>query len=309
MFDTNTQPKPKGTVRTPEEIAKFLEKTGFVFEMRANDVFLKAGYETDINGTFLDLEGDTVREIDIVASKVVNDITIHFVVECKQSMTDKWIFICNKQLSRYYYSVKHLPRVAAQTFKEKKIFADFHTFDRSIPLGHNYLCYTIEGDKKGKNPTGKTVQIEECAHKLPKALVNCTSNAGAGRHVFFPLALFTGQLFAVFYKGKLVVEEKPFLQYYVWFESESYRRTKQPQKATTAFESIFPQWGEWLKRSQEEKIRQAATNLSSHYQLDFVTEAGLPEYLARIEKQVAAVRLQDWEVPEPPEEKPEQASQ
>jgi hypothetical protein len=95
----------KKSAVTPGQIEHFLEQTGFVFEMRTNEVFLKAGYLTEINEEFLDLEGDTQREIDIIASKVVNDISIHFVVECKQSATDKWIFICNKRIRRSFFSV------------------------------------------------------------------------------------------------------------------------------------------------------------------------------------------------------------
>jgi hypothetical protein len=127
-----------------EEIADFLGRTGFVFEMRANEAFLKAGYATDINDEFLDLEGDTVREIDIIATKLINGVNVHFVVECKQSLTDKWIFICTKRMPRYYRAVKHLPGVATAVIKDKKLFADFHVFKATIPVGNNYLCYTIK---------------------------------------------------------------------------------------------------------------------------------------------------------------------
>src|ERR1700687_2282794 len=116
-------------------IAGFLEQTGFVFEMRANEVFLKAGYTTDINEDFLDLEGDILREIDLIATKVINEVNVHFVVECKQSVTDKWIFICNKKMPRYYRSVKHLPSVKLEILQEKKLFANLHVFNPKMPLG------------------------------------------------------------------------------------------------------------------------------------------------------------------------------
>jgi hypothetical protein len=35
-------------------------------------------------------------------------------------------------------------------------------------------------------------------------------------------------------------------------------------------------------------------------QIDFVTEAGFPEYLALIEKQFAGVNAVDWPLPQPP---------
>jgi hypothetical protein len=251
---------------------------------------LKAGYDSEINEEFFDLEHRTLREIDIIASKVVNEINVHFVVECKQSATDKWIFICNKRMPRFHYAVKHLPNLDVEVIQEKKLFSGFHTFDRGVPLGNNYLCYTIAGDKKAEHH-----QITECVHKLPKALVDLASESEGGKHLFFPVALFSGQIFAVFYKGKLVVEEKPFVQYYVSFETESYRR--QPEKKGISTGVLFPPLTDLEQRLQEKrekKIRSAALGLGSSYQIDFVTEAALPDYLARVEKQVGAVKTLDW---------------
>jgi hypothetical protein len=48
------------------------------------------------------------------------------------------------------------------------------------------------------------------------------------------------------------------------------------------------------KSNREEKIRQAARELSHPYQIDFVTYASLPAYLELIEKEVAAVQTKDW---------------
>jgi hypothetical protein len=299
MSHPNPHQLRKSAMRTPEQIGHFLEQTGFVFEMRMNELFFKAGYQTQINEEFLDLEGNTEREIDIIASKVLNDINIHFVVECKQSATDKWIFICHKYMPRFYRAVKHLPNVDVEAFQEKKLFSGFHTFDsRLMPLAHNCLCYTIEGDKKGNH-----LPIDECVHKLPKALVALASGSEGGRHLFFPLALFTGQIFAVFYKGKLVVEERPFLQYFVSFESEHYRhQPDQPKMRTLTVSGLLMPALEQLESlynsNREKKIRQAKLELSPSYQIDFVTESSLPEYLGLIEKQVAAVQTKDWPVPE-----------
>jgi hypothetical protein len=295
MSDPNPQqPEKKVLARTPEQIARFLEQTGFVFEMRMNEVFLKAGYATDINEQFLDLEDDTLREIDIIASKVVNGINLHFVVECKQSATDKWIFICNKSMPRFYYSVKHLPRVAAEILKEKKLFSGFHSFNRKVPLGYNYLCYTIAGNKKAEHR-----QIDECVYKLPKALVDLASRADGGKHLFFPIALFSGQMFSVLYKGHLVVEEKSFLQYYVSFETEIYRRAPEQNNVplSSLFRPVLAELEKLSKASREERIRYTTRELSPYYQIDFVTEAGLPDFLALIEKHMAALRTSDWPMP------------
>ena len=288
--------EPKKPNVNAATIAEFLEKTGFVFEMRANEVFLKMGYSTEINAEFLDLEKDVSREIDIIATKVINEINIHFVVECKQSLTDKWIFICNKKMPRFYYAVKHLPSVELDTLKERKLFAGFHQFVRKLPLSHNYLAYTIANGKKAEH-----LALDECVHKLPKAVVDLASSAEGGRHLFFPVVLFAGQMFAVSYKGKLVVDEVSLVEHYVAFDKEVYRR--EPEHKGTLMGSLIPAIGaleKMVMEGRQTRIRGASIALGPSYQLDFVTEPALPDYLNMIEKQVSGVQVNDWPLPQSP---------
>jgi hypothetical protein len=280
-------PIKKKTTVTAEEIARFLEQTGFVFEMRMNEVFTKAEYKTQINDEFLDLEQNTGREIDILATKRVNDIDIHFVVECKQSLTDKWVFICNKGMPRVYYAIKHLPRINLAAMRIEQPFSRMHYFDRRVPLAYNYLCYTIAGGKKSEHK-----QIDECVYKLPKALVFKAANAGGGtRHLFFPVALFSGQIFAVAYKGQLIVEEHSFLQYSTPFTSEAYKpgRKKSGSQVDPAVD-----WLHWVEEHRQEKIRTAALALGTQYSIDFVSAAGLLSYLAMVEEAVKSIGLDKW---------------
>lgn len=292
MSDSSAETQKRSPDVSSEQIARFLEQTGFVFEMRANEVLLKAEYVTEINDEFLDLEKDTVREIDITATKVINDINVHLVIECKQSLTDKWIFICTKDMPRYRLALKHLPGVAPETMKEARLFQGFHTFNRKTPLAHNYLS-SFKGEKKAEH-----LQIDECVYKLPKALIDLASRADGGRHLFFPVALFAGQIFAVSYSGKLIVDEVSFLQYYTEFETEIYRR--EPKRTSVPLESLMEivDFEKWSKKDREERIRRVTRELFFPYQIDFVTESGFPEYLAMIERQVAGVRTADWPVPE-----------
>ena len=255
-----------------------------------NELFLKSGYSCEIGSMYHDLEGDSDREIDIVATKTVNDqITLHLIVECKQSMMDKWIFLCNRQGSgRYYYALKHLPNVGLEILKEKKLFSNLHIFDRKIPLAYNYICYSHATEKKAAS-----LQIDECVHKLPKALVDFASRIKDGRHIFLPIALFSGQVFAVTYKGDLVVEEKPFLQYFVSFRTESYRPRPEDALQSLPFLNL-PKSG---ATDEYAHIRRMARSLGSPYQIDFVCESGLPEYLALVEKAVAAIPTLEWPTP------------
>jgi hypothetical protein len=236
------------------------------------------------------------REIDIVASKVVTEITIHLVIECKQSLLDKWIFICNKDSGRYYYAVKHHPTVELKVLQDKKLFSHLHTFSSQIPLAHNYICYSVATAKKTDH-----LQIGECIHKLPKATVDVASRVEAGRHLFFPIGLFSGQLFTVKYSGSLVVEERPFVQFFVRFKGDAYKDRLSYEllgsRTTDAFD-----FDESRKRSDEARIQKTARKLAPPYQIDFVTEAGLVEFLDIIEKEVAAVKTDGWVLPTPPAE-------
>src|SRR5713101_7627917 len=192
--------------------------------MRMNQALLEHGYSCEISPLFLDLEGGREREIDLIASKRIGNINVHFVIECKQSLLDKWVFICTRSNSgRFYFCVKHLPSVAIEVLRDKELFSHFHAFDPRTPVAHNYLCYSVANNKKGE-----TLQIDECVHKLPKALADLASRAKGGRHLFFPVALYSGQIFAVTYTGKLIVEERSLVSYFVSFGSDAYKRVSSP---------------------------------------------------------------------------------
>lgn len=283
----------KKTNVTEAEIADFLKQTGFVFEMRMHEVFVKCGYTCEINSTFRDLEGDTDREIDIAASKLLpNEIFVHFVVECKQSMLDKWIFICTKgDSSRFYYGIKHRPNIPVQVLKDARLFSHFHAFQREIPLGHNYICYSVATNKKTDH-----LQIDECVHKLPKALIDIASRTERGRHLFFPVALFSGQMFAINYDGSLIVEEKTFLQFFKSFRSDAYKYGM-AEMFPTSSPSVLGDWEKSRRTARDNKIKEAASNLASPYQIDFVSEPGLQQYISIVEKEVTSVRTTDWPLP------------
>jgi hypothetical protein len=289
----------KTTTITTEQIAHFLKQTGFIFEMRMNDVLLKRGYACEIGSSFYDLDGDTEREIDLVASKTFsNGITAHFVIECKQSLLDKWIFICIKSSDRYYYAVKHLPHVDLKALQDKKLFSHLHTFDRKIPLAHNYICYSTATNRKTEH-----LQIDECVYKLPKAVAYFASSVKEGRHLFFPVGLFSGQIFTVRYQESPVVEERNFLQFFTAFRSGAYSLDVSEILDTSPFPRSSPLRALVGSKgtSRAVQIKVAARDLVNLYQLDFVTESGLQEYLAVVENEVEAIRIDDWPLPTAPE--------
>jgi hypothetical protein len=288
--------KKKVTV-DESQIGEFLKKTGFVFEMRMNELLTKLGYACEINSTFLDLETDIEREIDIIARKrLQNDVYIDLIIECKQSLMDKWIFLHNQKTKRFYIAVKHLPHVPVETVKQTRLFDDLHIFDWNIPLAHNYICYSHASEKKGDQS-----QIEECLHKLPKALPDFASRAVGGRHMFFPVALFSGQIFSVSYDGSLIVKERPFLQYSLRFNKQKYIRTLDDLPTFgISLGGSLADLGKTHNEKRSKEIRKVADDLGVYYQIDFVSESGLHDYISMVEKQVAAVPIDEWKLPAVP---------
>jgi len=280
----------KKTTVTPEIIADFLQQTGFVFEMRVHQLLRQLGY---VGYYFLDLAGDVEREIDIVARKVVNDIQIHLIIECKQSLLDKWVFIVNKRSRRYYYSVKHLPNVPSEAM-ENGLFDHLHNFDRSIPLADNYICYSVTNGRKTEH-----LQIDECVHKLPKAVVDVAGSVKEGRHLFFPVALFSGQMFVAAYKEGVLVQERAHLEYLSSFRSLGYQHAVTGPLTKRVGLTPFAEYEEGLREKRQARIREITTKLAPYYSIDFVTEAGFAEYVQMVEKEVAAVKVEQWNLPGP----------
>src|SRR5437899_12480390 len=153
---------------------------------------------------------------------------------------------------RYHYSVKHRPTVELKVLQDKKLFSHFHIFSSQTPLAHNYICYSVATGKKTDH-----LQIGECIHKLPKATVDVASRVEAGRHLFFPIGLFSGQLFIVKYSGSLVVEERPFVQFFVRFKSDAYKDNLSLELLGSQTTSVFD-FDKSRQRSYEEKIRKTA---------------------------------------------------
>lgn len=276
------------------DVASFLTKTGFILEMEIAELLKKWNYQPKVNQYFLDLEENKKREIDIVATKEINKILVHLIIECKQNLYDDWIFICSdKTPRRYYYAVKHIPQIS--DLKKSKIFNSLHNFDKRIPLAQNYIVFQ---KKKGTQSSGQ--QIEECLFKLPKALLYIASKAQSEiKNIFFPVGLFGRQLFAAIYGKKLLVKEKKLIQYQIDFESKVYKSKSKINRLTgkpigepiSDFLSIP---GISLEENEINKIVKTAELLGEKFQIDFITQSGLKEYLEMIEKEIKEISTKKW---------------
>ncbi|MDP2934376.1 MAG: hypothetical protein Q8N59_01225 [bacterium] len=282
---------PKSKEKTKSsDVANFLTSTGFIFEMEVAEFLKNNNYQVMVNQKFLDLEKNKKRDIDIIAIKEINKILIHLIIECKQSLYKDWIFICSdKESPRYYYAVKHFPLI--RDLRKSSIFDALHNFDRSIPLAQNYIAFH---KRKGKKTSGK--QIDECLFKLPKALLQVASNASSKvKNVFFPIGLFSGQMFIVNYNKKLLVKEKKLITYSIDFESRFYKPKKENiNQNRLTDESFHYDPDEELEKTEINGITETAKLLGKRYQIDFINRTGLGEYLNLIEKEICKISSKKW---------------
>jgi hypothetical protein len=269
-----------------KSVKEFLTKTGFILEMQIAEMLRDMKYSVTVSTSFYDYESNKKREIDIIATKKINEILLCLIIECKQSLVDDWIFICSNQKPRRYYNyIKHLPD--AGNVKETKVFDHFHQVDRSVPLTQNYIIK----DKNEKKSS--SIQIETCLEKLPKAVVEIAYSANENeRWIFLPVAVFNGQMFIAEYTRRLDVKSVERLQYRSSLESENYKY-HQP-KFGHIYSSILDQ-----DKNEEDKnspVARVSNKLGPRYLIDFVTKKGFSKLISKFEREICCVNLEKWQL-------------
>jgi hypothetical protein len=290
---------------TPENIKKFLETTGFPFEMEAARILEEMGYEVTLNSLFLDIEEMKIREIDILAEKKINNIGINLIIECKQSERDKWIFISPEKLpSRFWDFVKYYPKL--DDYKEReKYFDHMHVFDKKITLANNFITFSSENGKKSDN-----TQIVSATNKVIKATIATISNfkesgsnlfkseeISTAKNLFFPVVFFSGDIFTAVYENELIVSERSHVQYKIDFKSNSYELTESEE---------LNRYGLGNSRSlylsnKIERRKQAIfdqkniyDSQGSNYLIDVVNKQYINKYIKLIENEVKKIPEGPW---------------
>ena len=285
--------EPKSPKSSNDEIANFLIKTGFIFEMRINENLANKGYSTKIGSSFFDLDSNQEREIDIIASKAISSINVHLIIECKQSFMEKWIFICSSaNPPRYYASVKHTPQIDFQERQKADLFESLHMYDRTIPMAQNFVCYSRAVEKQTE-----CLSIRKCIEKLPKATVSFAREFDATeRHLFVPIALFAGQMFIARYRNRLLVEERGVIQYQTQLDSAEYKAAPDESIGASQDFRLFESLDEQLGKARVRAIREAHRNFTKLYQLDFVSEEHFDEYINQLESKISKLDDKQWPV-------------
>lgn len=296
---------------TEKKVESFLRKTGFVFEMEVAEHLKKKGWKVDMGSMFLDLDESKKREIDVVASRVIDKTTVYLVIECKQSLQNDWVFIRNKENpSIYYYSVKHLPQVSLTQLNKRNLFDNHHYFQSHGLMCQNYTA--VDRNEKRVDP----LQINEAIYKLPKALIDvAAATKTKDRTLFLPLVLFSGQVFSAHYSHSLEVKKEDYVQFRMEFESEAYEEEKE-KLSMVSHRSIlgmdaddFPYSFDFdSKKRKIKSLRSMSKVLGSHYTIDIVSFSGVEQFLSKLEKGVVATSWRKWPLkprtPKPPKYRP-----
>lgn len=285
----------KSSVTETSVIKNFLKSTGFVFEMEVADYLKSNDYKIKVNELFFDYEEEKNREIDLIATKKINDIEITLIIECKQSTDKDWIFICSDQRPSIYYEyVKYYPEPYSKgIISETGVFNNTHILSNNFPVAQNAII-------RRKGAKGKQINettIRDCVTKLPKALIDYTykNSSKKERKIFIPLVVFSNQFFSASYDGDLKVKELDFIQHSTVFDSSIYKHKYSPISNPVIASEVF------LGNNDKEDnipVSKLSKALGKHYLIDFSTKMGLGRYIGEIEKGLNTIDLSNWDMKE-----------
>lgn len=262
-----------------DKVKDFLTTTGFILEMEVAEKLKKIGYGVKVNQYFFDHDTAKKREIDIIATKKINDIDLILVIECKQSQSDDWIFICSDSTPpRYYQYQKHLPSISK--IKESGVLDHLLTFNEAIPLAQNFIIKNAAGKKS------ESKQIDSCIEKLPKALIDIADklpDSEKTRTLLIPVGIFNGQMFSAKYQDKLVVKEVPYVQYHTILESSPYTYK-------------YAHLGD--NTISNTPIAKTSRELGKYYLVDLISKRRLGFFLRRIEGEIKKIDVNNWPLKE-----------
>lgn len=271
---------------TAKNVAEFLTKTGFILEMEIAETLIKLGYSIEVNTDFYDYDEGKKREIDIIASKECDGLTLYLIIECKQSLIDDWIFICSdKTPKRYYGYLKNFPLI--DKIKESQILDHLYIFDRDIPLAQNSIIKDI------RNKKSTSLQIATCLEKLPKALVDFaySTSGNKNRKIYLPIAVYSGQIFTAQYNKTLDVKTEDLVLYESELDSENYTY-HWPHFPGAYFGTEKP------KGKENSVIAETSRSLGYSYLISFSTSKGFSSFIKRIESDISQIDMKKWPFPE-----------
>lgn len=267
--------------------------------MSVANILRKLGYAVEVNYMFLDLEEEKPREIDLIATKEVAGVNIVFVIECKQSSRDSWIFVApESNPSRYYRYAKHMPMLRGNSDYIKECFSRLHIFDRKIPLSNNVVSFEFDKKKKS-DPTAINDAIKKAVKATLSVMTNYRrNNEEQEKGVFFSAVFFSGDIFLASYNKSLNVTASSHLIYKDNFVSSAYTDISGPVSLYpihhfgTQEESIS--YEEREKRKMINITKKIYTSLKPDFIVDIVKDKYIKKYIALVEESVSTVPVERW---------------
>ncbi|MDA3840574.1 MAG: hypothetical protein PF572_05805 [Patescibacteria group bacterium] len=288
-----------------EDVKKFLESTGFPFEMSAKETLEKNGFKVEINNAFYDLEENKDREYDLLATKNINGVKVYLTIECKQSKEDCWIFICPEASpARYYSFLEYYPSFVNSEVKNN-FFNNFYLLDSRIPLANNFIAF-----KKGsKKPTNNT-QIKDGVSKVVKSSISVIANNRYDEeNALFIKALFVNApIFLATYDKRLSIKKTNYLQYKHFFRSQKYEITKEEAKedaeenSVNSLYSFNTLYNRYAKNGREKDVAEQKLiykQNGGYKNIDIVRKEGIVSYLKKLEKSVDDLNMDLWKAENP----------
>jgi hypothetical protein len=273
---------------TTTKIADFLTTTGFILEMEISELLKKNGYRVSVNKYFFDYDENKKREIDIIALKEINQIDVTLVIECKQNANLDWIFVCSdKSPGRFYNYIKYFPKMSYdKSITKTGVFDHLRQLDHKLPLAQNSTIRHVSGKQQ------ESKEIYECLTRLPKAMVGVVEGTGVSkdkRNIFFPVVVFSGQIFTAEYENKLKVIETNAVQHAAELDTDNYKYHR-----SNNLYSFDRSSNEMEKKNSP--VAEIALELGSKYLIDFITQKGIKNFLADIEKRISKIDLDLWPI-------------
>ncbi len=277
---------------TSQAVKDFLNTTGFPFEWEIKRLLEEKNWGT-ANMSFLDLEENKKREIDIIASKTINNIDIYLIIECKFSKRDSWIFFSpGEEIIRYHSYFACSPYPSKDSFK--KIAYHLRIFDSTEPTAINFKTYNNDTNKQSNDS-----EVIDALYKVVKALIYFYSNSldSSRRQIYFPIILFSGPIFSASYNRKVHVKKTNYVQFPFEFESDAYiDKEKEPNNRILNKWIHSHNFNERWKIEEIKGIKQAYSTLLNEHLIEFVSGAKFKAYLSQLESEISKIDINLWPV-------------
>lgn len=113
-----------------EKVRMALDKSGYPLEFETGAILEKQGWTAFHSVEYLDPETSTIRELDVLAYKIINNRRVELRISCKSSTNKQWVFFTKRKSLVHPSDLKITPILAdhKKRWKIPKILKDLRFF-------------------------------------------------------------------------------------------------------------------------------------------------------------------------------------